>query len=135
MSTINRVILLGNVGNVEVKEFEAGKKLIQLSLATSESYKKGDEWVEKTEWHRCIFAIPTLVDRAVSITKGDKILVEGSIKTNAWVDKDGNKKENKEISCISFKTFLKSKDSSESNGASTDSSKPASIVEDDDMPF
>ena len=55
MSTINRVTLLGNVGNVEVKEFGEGRKLVQLSLATSESYKKGDEWIDKTEWHRCIF--------------------------------------------------------------------------------
>ena len=37
MSTINRVTLLGNVGNVEVKEFDKGRKLVQVSLATSES--------------------------------------------------------------------------------------------------
>lgn len=39
MSTINKVILLGNVGSVDVKEFDGGKKLVQVSLATSESYK------------------------------------------------------------------------------------------------
>lgn len=107
MSTINKVILLGNVGSVDVKEFDGGKKLVQVSLATSESYKKGDEYVNKTEWHRCIFAIPNLADRAVNIKKGDKIYVEGSVSTNSWTSKEGEKKENKEISCIMFKTFQK----------------------------
>jgi single-strand DNA-binding protein len=113
MSTINKVILLGNVGSVDVKEFDGGKKLVQVSLATSESYKKGDEYVNKTEWHRCIFAIPNLADRAVNIKKGDKIYVEGSVSTNSWTSKEGEKKENKEISCIMFKTFQKADSSKE----------------------
>ena len=84
MSTINKVILLGNVGSVDVKEFEGGKKLVQVSVATSESYKKGDEYVNKTEWHRCIFAIPNLADRAVNIKKGDKMWWDSF--SNVWTD-------------------------------------------------
>ena len=84
MSSLNKVCLLGNIGKVETKTFENGKKLVQVSLATSDGYKKGDKWEEKTEWHRCIFAIPALADRAASIQKGDKIYVEGSINTNSW---------------------------------------------------
>jgi len=109
MSSVNKVVLLGNVGGVEVKSFENGKKLVQLSLATSDGYKKGDKWEEKTEWHRCIFAIPALAERAAAIQKGDKIYVEGSINTNSWTTKDGEKKEIKEISCTMFKTFVKAK--------------------------
>lgn len=109
MSSVNKVVLLGNVGGVEVKSFENGKKLVQISLATSDGYKKGDKWEEKTEWHRCIFAIPALADRASNITKGDKIYVEGSISTNSWTTKEGEKKEIKEISCTMFKTFVKAK--------------------------
>ena len=75
MSTINRVTLLGNVGSVEVKEFDNGRKLVQVSLATSESYKKGEEWVDKTEWHKCIFGIPNLAERAAKIQKGDKLCI------------------------------------------------------------
>lgn len=135
MSSLNKVILLGNVGKVEVKDFDNGRKIVNVSLATSESYKKNDEWVEKTEWHRCVFSIPTLVDRAQSIGKGDKIYIEGKISTNSWETKEGEKKEMKEISCTSFQTFLKSKE-----GAKTQSEAPrpkAAPAQDDsdDIPF
>jgi single-strand DNA-binding protein len=108
MSTINRVVLLGNVGKVEVKDFDSGRKLVQLSLATQDGYKKADgTWENKTEWHRCIFAIPQLAEKAANIQQGDKIYVEGSISTNSWTTKDGDKKEIKEISCTIFRTFTK----------------------------
>lgn len=108
MSSLNKVLLIGNVGSKEVKDLQNGNKLVQISLATSTRYKKPDgNWDDKTEWHRCIFVIPALAERAVSINKGDKIYVEGSISTNAWVTKDGEKREMKEISCTTFTTFAK----------------------------
>jgi single-strand DNA-binding protein len=137
MSSLNKVCLLGNVGKVEVKSFENGKKLVQVSLATSDGYKKGDKWEEKTEWHRCIFAIPALADRAASIQKGDKIYVEGSINTNSWTTKDGEKKEIKEISCTIFKTFVKAKVDNDFHQPTTTVTAPKSnpIEADDDLPF
>lgn len=138
MSSVNKVVLLGNVGGVEVKSFENGKKLVQLSLATSDGYKKGDKWEEKTEWHRCIFAIPALAERAAGIQKGDKIYVEGSINTNSWTTKDGEKKEIKEISCTMFKTFVKAKtDQKEFNQPKTTVTESNSdwTQESDNIPF
>jgi single-strand DNA-binding protein len=137
MSSLNKVCLLGNIGKVEVKSFENGKKLVQVSLATSDGYKKGDKWEEKTEWHRCIFAIPALADRAASIQKGDKIYVEGSINTNSWTTKDGEKKEIKEISCTIFKTFVKAKVDNDFHQPTTPVTAPKSnaIEADDDLPF
>lgn len=138
MSSVNKVVLLGNVGGVEVKSFENGKKLVQLSLATSDGYKKGDKWEEKTEWHRCIFAIPALAERAAGIQKGDKIYVEGSINTNSWTTKDGEKKEIKEISCTMFKTFVKAKtEQKEFNQPKTTvtESKSDWTQESDNIPF
>jgi single stranded DNA-binding protein len=137
MSSLNKVCLLGNIGKVEVKTFENGKKLVQVSLATSDGYKKGDKWEEKTEWHRCIFAIPALADRAASIQKGDKIYVEGSINTNSWTTKDGEKKEIKEISCTIFKTFVKAKVDNDFHQPTTPVTAPKSnpIEADDDLPF
>jgi single-strand DNA-binding protein len=131
MSTVNKVVLLGNVGTVEVKEFETGKKLVQVSLATSDGYKKNEEWVEKTEWHKCVFAIPNLAERATKISKGDKIYVEGSISTQSWTNKDGEKKEYKEIACTMFKTFSKAASSEDK------ASKPAFKKQssNDDIPF
>lgn len=138
MSTINKVVLLGNVGTVEVKSFENGKKLVQISLATQDGYKKADgNWENKTEWHRCIFAIPNLAEKATAIQQGDKIYLEGSINTNSWTNKNGEKKEIKEISCTMFKTFAKAAN----KVASTEAQQPVSSVKDNpfnddsDVPF
>ena len=113
MSSMNKVILVGNVGSVEVKEYEKGgekKPLVQVSLATSDGYKdKSGNWHNTTEWHKCIFAIPSLAERATKIQKGDTIGLEGSIKTSKWTGKDGNEHSYKEIAVTTFKTWRKSK--------------------------
>lgn len=134
MATINRVTLLGNVGSVEVKEFGEGRKLVQVSLATSDGYKKDGEWVNKTEWHKLVFAIPSLADRAESIQKGDVIYTEGSISTNSWTTKDGEKKEYKEIACTMFKKMSNAKSSEkEYNQPKTTVTQKAEV--NDDLPF
>ena len=135
MASVNKVILLGSVGSVEVKE-----KLVQISLATSSGYKKkdSDEWVNKTEWHRLIFAIPNLVERAKFIGKGDSIYVEGSINTNSWTTKEGEKKDIREIAVVSFTTMAKSKSADkEYNQPKTTITEQVinSNVENDDLPF
>jgi single-strand DNA-binding protein len=119
---LNKVLLAGNVGSIEVKDYETGRKLVQLSLATVDSYKKNGEWVGKTEWHRVIISIQALAERAAtSIGKGDTIYVEGSITTNSWVTKDGTKKELREISCTTYKMLRKAfaKDEKEWNQPNT----------------
>ena len=133
MSSLNKVMLLGNVGNVDVKDLDGGRKLVQLSLATSDGYKKDGEWVDKTEWHKCIFAIPALAERAANVGKGDKIYVEGSISTNTWVNKEGEKKEFKEISCVSFKMFSKNKNTEVLDETPKAAAKPT--TEPEDLPF
>lgn len=136
MASINKVILLGSVGSVEVKE-----KVVQISLATSSGYKKkdSDEWVNKTEWHRLIFALSGLIEKAKNISKGDSIYVEGSINTNSWVTKEGEKKDLKEISVVSFMTMAKSKNPErEYNQPKTTITEQVisnNFKEDDDLPF
>jgi single-strand DNA-binding protein len=139
MSTINKVILLGNVGSVDVKTLENDRKIVQISIATSDGYKKGEEFIEKTEWHRCIFTIPLLAERASTIVKGDKVYVEGSISTNSWTTKEGEKKEIKEVSCVSLKVFVRSQKDSQSTGQPTDAHSPIASESkpsgDDGLPF
>jgi len=136
MASINKVILLGSVGTVEVKE-----KVVQISLATSSGYKKkdSDEWVNKTEWHRLIFAIPTLLDKAKNIKKGDSIYVEGSINTNSWTSKEGEKKEIKEIAVVTFMTMAKAKtperEYNQPKTTITEQVIKNNVNEDDDLPF
>lgn len=129
MSSINKVILVGNIGNVDVKELNNGNKLVIASLATSESYKKDDEWVENTEWHRCVFTIPGLSERASSLNKGDKVYLEGKIKTNSWETKEGEKRESKEVSITSLQVFSRSQKTE-----SPTTSKKQEVVN-DDLPF
>jgi single-strand DNA-binding protein len=132
MSSINSVLLLGNVGSVEVKEFGEGKCLVQVSVATQSGYKKKDgDWENKTEWHRCIFAIPSLAERAKTIGKGDTIEVRGSINTNKWTDKDGNERSMKEIAVTSYTTH---KRAAKAEGQPEMAGAPAS-QDDDDLPF
>ena len=139
--SVNKVILLGNVGNVEIKSFDNGGKIVNISVATSESYKKGDEWVNKTEWHRCSCGIPAVVERADRINKGDMVYLEGSIVTRTW-EKDGEKKESKEISFNTIRVINKNTKSDEFEGiAPKTKSEPKTAkniieeMEDDSLPF
>lgn len=132
MNSINMVLLVGNVGTVEVKEYGEGKFLIQLSLATQSGYKKGDDWHNETEWHRCIFAIPSLAERAKNISKGDTIEIRGSIKTNKWKDKEGNERSTKEIAVTQYTTHRKAKKDEDGVPAPQ---QAATAGGDDDLPF
>jgi single-strand DNA-binding protein len=136
MSSINSVLLLGNVGSMEVKEFGEGKFLVQVSVATTSGYKKKDgEYENITEWHRCIFAIPSLAERAKNIKVGDTIEVRGSIKTNKWTDKEsGDERSSKEISATYYTTHKKA--ANQSSGAKEPESQDAkSEAAPDDLPF
>lgn len=139
--SVNKVLLLGNVGSIDVKSFDNGGKIVNISVATTESYKKGEEWVNKTEWHRCSCGIPAIVERADRINKGDMVYLEGSIVTRSW-EKDGEKKESKEVSFNTIRVINKNnKEESESFVPKTKSEpktakKVIEQMEDsDDLPF
>lgn len=95
MSTLgNRVQLIGNVGNdPEVKTFDGGKKVANLTIATNESYRndKGEK-VEQTEWHRIVAWGKTaeIVEKYVS--KGKEIAIEGKLTHRSYDDKNGEKR-------------------------------------------
>ena len=88
---MNKVILIGNVGKSEI--FEGNTRFARLSVATDESYKKDGEWIDQTEWHRVV-QFGKFVTKA---QKGDKVSVEGKIKTSEYKDKDGVKRYSTEI--------------------------------------
>jgi single-strand DNA-binding protein len=133
MASINSVLLLGNVGSVEVKEFDNGKSLVQISVATTSGYKKKDgEYENITEWHRCILAIPSMVERAKNIQVGDVIEVRGSIRTNKWTDKEGKDQFMKEISVTFYSTHKKAK---AADGAPAPQGGGEAPQGGDDLPF
>ena len=90
MAGINKVILVGNLGNdPEVRALENGTKVATLSLATSESYTDKDgNRQEQTEWHRVVYWRKTAEVVEKYLKKGSKIYVEGRLKTRSWTDKD-----------------------------------------------
>jgi len=94
---INKVILIGNVGREpEQKTLDSGTSLVKFSVATSENYRdKAGEWQERTEWHTVI-CWGTAADKALSISKGDKVYVEGRLTTRTY-EVDGQKRYTTEI--------------------------------------
>lgn len=93
--SVNRVNLLGNIGNdVEIKFTQGGTKVANFSLATNERYKgKSGEFVTRTEWHRLV-AFGRTAEIIESYTaKGSKVYVDGSLRTRSWEDKETGKKQ------------------------------------------
>jgi single-strand DNA-binding protein len=90
----NKVQLIGHVGQEpEIKTFDGGKKLANITLATNESYTnaKGEK-VENTEWHR-LTAWGKTADLIESyVTKGKEIAVEGKLTHRSYDDKEGVKR-------------------------------------------
>ncbi len=113
---LNRVQLIGNLGqDPEVRSTQAGKKIVSLSIATSESWNdpRSGERVERTEWHRVVIFNEGLAGIAERyLTKGAKVLVEGKLVTNKWDDRDGITRYTTEVQVQPFNgqlIFLSSK--------------------------
>jgi len=96
MAGINKVILVGNLGkDPEVTSYENGVKRAAFSLATTESYRdKEGNWQEQTEWHNIVLW-RWLAEK--NLVKGDKIYLEGRLRTRSWDDENGQKKYTTEI--------------------------------------
>jgi single-strand DNA-binding protein len=99
--SVNKVILVGNLGkDPEVRSFQNGGKVCNLSVATSESWKdKGTgERKERTEWHRVVIFNEGLIGIAERyLKKGSKVYLEGQIETRKWSDQSGQEKYSTEV--------------------------------------
>lgn len=96
---LNRVILLGNLGaDPELRMTGGGTGVLKLRLATTESYlDRNKQRQERTEWHRVVVWGWRAEALAKILSKGDRILVEGGLRTTSYDDKDGNKRYTTEI--------------------------------------
>ena len=108
--SVNKVILVGNLGREpETRRMTSGDPVVNLSLATSESWrdKTSGERKEKTEWHRVVIFNPNLADVAEKyLRKGSKVYIEGQLSTRKWTDKDGQEKYSTEIVLNRFRGEL-----------------------------
>ena len=90
----NRVQLIGHVGNEpEIKNFEGGKKVANLTIATNDSYRneKGDK-VEQTEWHKVTAWGKTAEIIEKYVSKGKEVAIEGKLSHRSYDDKNGEKR-------------------------------------------
>ena len=108
--SVNKVILVGNLGkDPEVRRLNSGEPVVNLSLATSESWrdKSTGERKEKTEWHRVVVFNENIVKVCENyLRKGAKVYVEGSIQTRKWTDQSGQEKFSTEIVLQKFRGEL-----------------------------
>ena len=99
--SVNKVILIGNLGkDPEVRRLNSGEPVVNLSVATSETWKdkSSGERKEKTEWHRVVIFNENLAKVAEQyLKKGAKVYLEGALQTRKWTDKDGAEKYSTEI--------------------------------------
>lgn len=99
MSGVNKVILIGNLGDdPEVRYTKSGQSVASFSLATSEKWtgKDGNK-EEKTEWHKIVVWGKLAEICGEYLTKGKQVYIEGRLQTRDWEDKDGNSKQTTEI--------------------------------------
>ena len=153
--SINKVILVGNVGNdPEIKTFQNGNKVVNLSIATGDRWKDKETGEPKsvTEWHRVVLFNPIFIQIAEKYVKrGTRVYIEGQLQTRKWQDNAGIEKYTTEVVLQNFRGELVLLDRAENNQnfdkiqdvkhkETTDSLKISDISKnisdlDDDIPF
>ncbi len=145
--TVNKVMLIGHTGDdVKMIHFEGGGCIGRFPLATNETYtnKTSGEKVSNTEWHNIVVRNKAAEICERYLKKGDKVYIEGRLKTRKWQDDQGNDRYSTEIQCTDF-TFLTAKSESESpNQTNTQRPEPKNDTfadnntapeNEDDLPF
>jgi single-strand DNA-binding protein len=99
MASVNKVILIGNLGrDPETRFMPSGDAICNISIATTDTWKdKNGEKQEKTEWHRVAFFGKLAEIAGEYLKKGSQVYVEGRLQTRKWQDKDGADKYTTEI--------------------------------------
>lgn len=140
MNSLNKVMLIGNIGKIESKTVGADILICEMSLATSKGKKNQDgTWDNITEWHNVTFFGKTAEAVMKQFSKGFKIYVEGEIKTDTW-EKDGVKHYKTKIIGNTFVAM------GDKNGTQSDNTSPQSAytgsnyqqpqsTPEDDVPF
>ncbi|WP_033959830.1 single-stranded DNA-binding protein [Psychroserpens jangbogonensis] len=144
--TLNKVMLIGHLGDeVKMHYFDGGNCVGRFPLATNETYtnKQTNERVTNTEWHNVVVRNKAAEICEKYLSKGDKVYIEGRLKTRKWQDDKGNDRYSTEIQCTDF-TFLSNKNETpagntshqpESNHATANTTSQPIAEDNDDLPF
>jgi len=108
--SVNKVILVGNLGkDPEVRRMQDGRPVVNMSVATSESWrdKATGERKEQTDWHRVVIFNEGLAKIAEQyLKKGSKVYLEGALQTRKWTDQQGVEKYSTEVVLQGFNSAL-----------------------------
>jgi single-strand DNA-binding protein len=135
--TLNKVLLIGHLGDdVKIHYFDDNNCVARFPLATNESYinKQTNERITNTDWHNIVLKNKAAEICEKYLSKGDKVYIEGRIKTRKWQDDKGLERYTTEILCSDFK-FLTNKDSSNQNPEVNASIQSNPSTPEDDLPF
>ena len=148
--TLNKVMLIGHTGDeIKMHYFDGGGCIGRFPLATNESYtnRTTGERVTNTEWHNIVVRNKAAEICEKYLKKGDKIYVEGRLKTRKWQDDQGRERYSTEIQCNEF-TFLTPRNENMPQGAPSQGSTESPLTEspsqmpdpignseEDDLPF
>ena len=142
--SLNKVMLIGNLGDdVKMHQFEDGGCIGRFPIATNESYtnKQTGEKVDNTEWHNIIVRNKAAEICSKYLKKGDKVYVEGKLKTRKWQGEDGIQRYSTEVHVSDFNFLNNKTDSSTAvnppNQETPDQNNPVSDNQSqvDDLPF
>src|SRR5208337_2522023 len=139
--SVNKVILVGNVGqDPEVKYTAGGVPVAKVSLATNERFKdRNDQWQDRTEWHNVVAWQRLAEIVGEYVRKGSKVYIEGKLQTSSWEDRqNGEKKYHTEIVARDIVLLGSPDNGHERKGempSGQSSPEPAPAVVDDDIPF
>lgn len=150
--SLNKVMLIGNVGTeIKAHYFDGGGSVANFTLATNESYvnKTTNQRVTNTEWHNIVVynKLAEIFEKYVKV--GDKIYVEGRLKTRKWQDESGRERYTTEVLVSEFTFLPRGEKSSSTNKTSEESKKQETSwknnqpqdssglkqEEEDDLPF
>ena len=138
--TLNKVMLIGHLGDdVKMHYFEGGGSIGRFPLATNESYtnKNSGEKVTNTEWHNLVVRNKAAEICEKYLSKGDRIYVEGRIKTRKWTSEDGVDRYSTEINVNEFTFLTTKKDVSQETSSNSLSKNETQVSPSDkeDLPF
>jgi len=131
VKTLNKAMILGRLGQDPVVKHQAdGGQVTSFSLATTNTSNRNGEKKETTEWHNCVAFGRTAEIAGQYLKKGSQALVEGSLRTSKYKDKEGNDRQSTNI-VVNQLTLLGGKSEPQDSFMSSDSKDYG----DSDVPF
>ena len=139
MASVNKVILLGNLGrDPEVRFTQGGTPVANFTMATTDRWSDpSGEKKEKTEWHRIVVWGKQAEIAGEYLRKGRPVFVEGSLQTREWTDREGNKRYTTEVRAQRLQLLGRPDDRGAAAGPAPaeEMGEPAGGFAEDDIPF